>query len=129
MDIARIVARILLGLVFAAAGIFAFIPFTPPPMPGLAGEFQDAIFKSHYVMFTDGVQLIVGVLLVSNFYVPLALVVLAGVLANILVFHLTMQPQGIWPGLVCTLLWLFIAWPLRSHFAPLFVKKLPPPRS
>jgi len=47
MKIAVIVARILLGLAFTVAGLSGFIlsfGAGPPPMPGLAGQFQTSSF-------------------------------------------------------------------------------------
>lgn len=125
MKIAVLIARILLGLLFVFSGSFAFIPFTPPPQPGLAGQFQDVFFASHWVKFVEVVQLVVGILLLANRYVPLALVALAAVLANILFFHLSMQPQGIVPGLIATGLWFLVAWWHRASFAPLLAAKAP----
>jgi hypothetical protein len=59
-------------------------------------------------------------------FVPLALVLLAAVLVNILAFHVTMMPSGLPLPLFVTLLWLIVALPLRSHFAPLFAQKAQP---
>jgi putative oxidoreductase len=125
MKIAVLIARILLGLLVVFAGSFAYIPFTPPPQPGLSGQFQDVFFATHWVKFVEVVELIVGILLLVNRYVPLALVALAAVLANILFFHLSMQPQGIVPGLIATALWFLVAWWHRASFAPLLAAKAP----
>jgi putative oxidoreductase len=45
---------------------------------------------------------------------------LAPVLANILVIHTTMQPIGLPPAILATILWFIVAWPIRSRFAPIF---------
>jgi putative oxidoreductase len=131
MKITVTVARILLGLLFLVAGASGFflISNPPPSPPGLAGVFQDVFFKSRWVLFVDSVELIAGVLLLVNRYVPLALLLLASVLSNVLVFHLTMMPSGIVPGLVATVLWAIIALQYRSTFAPLFVQKARPDES
>jgi putative oxidoreductase len=115
--------RILLGLLFTLAGFsgFAFLFMSgPPAMPGLAGEFQNAFFRSHWVQFVDGVEALAGVLLLANRYVPVALLLLAGVIPNILAFHLTMAPTAIAPGLIAAALSLVIALRYRSLFAPIF---------
>ena len=125
MKIAALIARILLGLLFVFAGSFAFIPFNPPPQPGLAGQFRDVYFASHWVKFVDCVMLIVGILLLTNRYVPLALVTLAAILANILFFHIAMQPQTLPIPLVVVVLWVLVALRYRSSFAPLLVAKAP----
>lgn len=118
-------ARIILGLAFFAAGLagFLLINHPPPAPPGLAGAFQDVFFRSHWVLFVDGVEFISGVLLLTNRFVPLALTLLGAVLSNILVFHITMNLAGIVPGLVLTSAWVIVAWSHRASLAPLFAAK------
>jgi uncharacterized membrane protein YphA (DoxX/SURF4 family) len=128
MKVAATVARILLGLVFFASGLSGFLLISHPPAqpPGLAGEFQNVFFRSYWVLFVDGVEFIAGVLLLSNRYVPLALVVLAGVIFNIIVFHVTMAPMGLPVAAIVAALWVILATRYRSSFAPLFVQKPTP---
>jgi putative oxidoreductase len=126
MRIVVLVARILLGLTFTVFGLNGFLLFIPPPphIPGNAGAFSGAMMASHYVYLTAGAQVLGGVLLLSNQYVPLALVMLAAVIVNILAFHITMWPQSLVPfPVLVTILWFVVAWPLRAHFAPLFARK------
>jgi uncharacterized membrane protein YphA (DoxX/SURF4 family) len=127
MKITVVVARILLGLVFLVLGLNGFRHFIPAPPPtGLAGAFSDVLFASHYSIFVFGVQVIAGVMLLTNQFVPLALAMLAPVIANILVFHITMLPSGLPPALFVTLLWIIIVLQFRSHFAPLFSRNAKP---
>jgi putative oxidoreductase len=124
MKVVVLIARTLLGLMFFVFGLNGFVHFLhAPPVGGLAGEFLGAIVASHFSVLIFGVQLVAGILLLSNQFVPLALVLLAPVLVNILTFHITMQPAGLPPGLIATALWFIVALPLRSHFAPIFVRK------
>ncbi|MDQ6933166.1 MAG: hypothetical protein M3160_08305 [Candidatus Eremiobacteraeota bacterium] len=84
------------------------------------------MMTSHFMYLVSGVQVIAGVLLLRNQYVPLALVLLAAMIVNILTFHITMMPSTLFPmPIVALALWFFISWPLRSHFAPLFVRRVP----
>lgn len=85
-------------------------------MPGLAGAFMDVFLRSHWYLVVGGVELISGVLLLINRFVPLALILLAAVIVNILVFQLTMMPTGIAPGLIAAALWFIVALPLRAQF-------------
>lgn len=128
MKVTVIVARILLGLVFGAAGLSGFLLIFHPPAqpPGLAGEFQDVFFRSYWVLFVDGVELIAGIFLLSNRYVPLALAMLAAVIANIIVFHVTMAPLGLPIAAIVTALWAIVASRYRSSFAPLLERKATP---
>jgi putative oxidoreductase len=125
VKIVHTIARILLGLAFLVFGLNGFLLFMPPPpsIPAPAGPFSEAMQVSHYTWFVSGVQVIAGIMLLTNQYVPLAIVTLAAVLANILVFHLTMLPMGLPLAIVVTVLWFVVAWPLRAHFAPLFVRR------
>lgn len=117
MKIAVLIARILLGLIFVFFGLNAFFNFLHAPVPsGLAGQFIGALFASHFYVVPFGFQIIGGLLLLIGRYIPLALVILAPILVNILTFHLTMAP-GILPGLVCTLLWLVVFAGHRSSFS------------
>jgi len=124
MRIVAIVARILLGLMFATFGLNGFLFFMPaPPIPGLAGEFMHAVFVSHYLWLISGVQLIAGILLVIGRYVPLALIMLAAMLANIWTFHFSLMHGGFGAPIVATVLWLIVAVSERRAFAPLWAAK------
>jgi hypothetical protein len=122
MRIAARISRILIGLAFMIAGVFGWVlsfGSGPPAMPGLAGQFQAVIFQSHFVLFIDSVQFLAGLALIVNRFVPLALVVSAAFLYNILAFHITMMPQGIFPGLILTLCWFIVAFSVRDRLAAL----------
>ncbi len=124
MKIASLIARYLLGLLFLVFGLNGFLHFIPmPPMPGLPGQFMGALFESHYSVAIFAVQLFGAILLLINRYVPLALALLAPVIVNIIVFHVTMQPAGLPPGLVVTILWILVFIPVRSAFAGILQAK------
>jgi putative oxidoreductase len=119
MKIATIIVRILLGLAFAFFGsnfFFHFIP-TPPPPPGLVGDYIKVFVASGYADVIGAMQLLCGLMLLIGRFVPLALTILGGVIFNILVFHILMDQRGIGPGIVVTLLWLFLVWNYRAAFA------------
>ena len=125
MSIVVTIARILLGLIFVVIGLNGFIFFMPPPpvLPHYAALFTAATAGSHFIWFTSGVQVIAGILLLINRYVPLAVVVLAAVLSNILIFHITMMPATILPALIAAVLWFIVAWPLRDRYGSMFAPK------
>ena len=80
MKTVSIIARYLLGLMFTVFGLNGFLNFIhqPPPPNPLAIQFFVAISASHFAAFFFAVQLIGGLLLLSGFFVPLALTLLAG---------------------------------------------------
>jgi putative oxidoreductase len=126
MKIAVLIARILLGLIFVVFGLNGFHPFIPmkPPTGALAAQYSGALFLSHYLVPVFLLQLIGGVLLLSGWFIPLALVLLGPVIVNILLFHSLMAPEGIGPGLLVTLLWLIVFFGVRKAFAGIFAAKV-----
>jgi putative oxidoreductase len=64
-----------------------------------------------------------GLLLLSGFFVPLALTVLAGEIYNILAFHLTLSPATIAPALVAAVLWILVFLQYRESFKSIFIAK------
>ena len=117
MKITSVIARYLLGLMFTVFGLNGFFHFIPQPPPAnpLAIQFFSAISVSHFAAFFFAVQLVAGLLLLSGFFVPLALILLAAELYNILAFHLTLSP-GIAPALVACVLWVLVFLRYRNSF-------------
>ena len=124
MKIASIIARYLLGLMFTIFGLNGFLQFIhqPPPANPLAMQFLVSVSASHFAAFFFAVQVLGGLLLLSGFFVPLALTLLAAVLYNILAFHLTLSP-GIAPGLVACVLWVLVFLQYRESFNGIFRAK------
>jgi uncharacterized membrane protein YphA (DoxX/SURF4 family) len=119
MKIATVIARIFLGLAFLFFGsnfFFHFIP-TPPPPPGLVGDYIKVFVASGQANVIGATQVFCGLLLLIGRFVPLALTILGGIIFNILMFHILMDPKGIGPGIVVTLLWLFLVSQYRERFA------------
>jgi putative oxidoreductase len=125
MRIAVMIARILMGLTFLVFGLNGFFHFIPSgPMPtGLAGEFTDAIVKSHFFMMVAVVQIAGGVLLLVNRFVPLALVILGPVIVNIFFFHLLMLPSGLPQAIVVVILWGIVAARNWQYFSGIFAQR------
>ena len=71
-------------------------------------------------------QIAGGILLLAGRFVPVALVLLGPVIANILLYHITMNPKGIAPGLVAFILWRVVFYSVRSAFAGVFAARVDP---
>jgi putative oxidoreductase len=122
MKVVVTIARLLLGAIFVFFGsnlIHPFLPMPSPP-PGPMAQYMTALFASHYIIFIGLFQVLGGILLLINRYVPLALVVLAPIIVNILLTHFLMAPSGIPLALVVTLLWFLVFWRVRENFAGIF---------
>jgi len=115
------IARYLAGAVFVVFGLNGFLNFIPmPPPAGIAGQFMGALYASHYLWVIFAFQLVAGVLLLANRYVPLALAMLAPVIVNILSFHVLVAPSGLPLALLVAVLWAVIFVDVRPAFAALF---------
>jgi putative oxidoreductase len=125
MKTVSVIARYLVGAIFLVMGLNGFLHFIPfPPPPGIAGQFMGALYVSHYLWVIFAFQLIAGVLLLANRYVPLAVAVLAPVIVNILTFHATMAPSGLPLAIFVAVLWALIFVDVRPAFSGLFQPRL-----
>src|SRR5436190_4822901 len=93
------VVRWLMGLwlfVFELNGFLNFIPQPNVQLSEGALAFSEALMKSGYMLpLIFATQLIVGALLLSNRFVPLALVLLAPFVVNSMAFHIFLEHSGL----------------------------------
>jgi uncharacterized membrane protein YphA (DoxX/SURF4 family) len=122
MKYAIIIARILLGLMFAVFGSNAFLHFIPmPPMQGQAGAFIGALFSSGYIYAIAALQVVGGLLLlIGGRLVPLGLTVLGPVIVNIVLYHIFLDQQGLPMACIISIFSLFLLWAYREKFPAIF---------
>lgn len=122
MKYAIIIARVLLGLVFAVFGANAFVHFIPmpPPPQGDAGAFIGALLHSGYLYVVATLQVLGGLCLLSGRFVPLGLTLLGPVIFNILCFHIFFDPNGMPIAVIISTLSLFLVWAYRHKFPAIF---------
>jgi uncharacterized membrane protein YphA (DoxX/SURF4 family) len=121
MKIAVLIARILLGLMFLVFGSNDFLHFIPmQPPPGDAGTYLGILVSHNVMSFVGLLMVIAGILLLVGRFVPLALVLLGPIVVNILLFHFLIAHGGAAPGLVATVLELFLIWAYRLSFRGIF---------
>lgn len=123
-------ARIFLGLVFTVFGLNGFFGFIPQPEPSAAGgAFLGALAATGYMFpLIKGTEVIAGLLLLSNRFVPLALTILAPVTVNILAYHLVLD---FGPGLPLALIaaQVYLATVHREAFRGLLTARSEPTAS
>ena len=113
-------ARILLGLMFLGFGLNGFLQFIKQPPPtGVALQFLGALISSHEIAVVMLIQVVGGVLLLANRFVPLALVLLAPIVVNIVLFHAFMAPSGLPIAVFTAALWVLAASGVREAFRAL----------
>src|SRR4030081_217407 len=121
------IARILMGvplIVFGLNGFFNFI--TPPttPLPERAAAFAGALANTGYMMQLVGTtQLIVGLLLVLNRFVPLALALFAPFIVNSIAFHIFLEHSGLPMATVFLVLEVYLAWTYRDAYRPILTTR------
>ena len=120
-----LIARILLGLIFTVFGGMFF--FTKPQFP--EGTPQDMItffqglMASHYFLYLlKSTEVICGLLLLSGAFVPLALVVLAPIIVNIVCVHTFIAPSGFPLAAFIAILEIYLAF-FSPKYSPI-VKQL-----
>lgn len=119
-----LVARLLLGLVFFVFGLNGFLNFIPPqPMPDGAMKMFSAYVESGYFLpLLAGTETVAGFLLLTGIAAPLALIMLAPLVVQIIFFHLYLTPgmSNMIVPMIVTALGLIAAsayWPI---YRPLF---------
>ena len=117
------VLRYLLGVVFLVFGLNGFLEFLPlPDMPIKAGAFMKGLSVAPYFFpLVKGLEVLAGIFLLSNRFVPLAIALLGPITLNIFMFHLTLTPIN--PlAFVVFLGNLFLAYAYQDHFKGIFSK-------
>ncbi len=119
------IARVLLGLIFAVFGVIGLFGLGPEPEMGdEAAAFMGAMMDTGYLWPVVKVtEIACGVLLILGLFVPLALVALAPIVLNILLFHVFLAPEGTAIGVVALVLGLYVAHQYRESFSGVLQRK------
>lgn len=124
------IARLLMGLSLVVFGLNLFFNFIPQPevvMPEKAMNFVGALVGSGYMMPLIGItQLFVGVCLLANHFVPLALVVFFPFMVNSVAFHVFLERSGLPMAMVFLAFNLYLAWVHRAAYRPLLTARAKP---
>lgn len=112
------------GLFWLVFGLNNFFHFFPIPEPSEAGkEFMNALENTGYALpVVYGTQVLAGILLLLRRFVPLALLLLAPVVANILLYDLFLNPSGLIIGGIITALYAALLFKHKGRFMPLLKK-------
>ena len=89
MNIAKQIPAFLLALVFIVFGLNFFFHFLPmPPMDGDAGAFAGILYKTGYLTVVKVLEISIGILLLIKPARALALLLIAPISVNIMLFEL-----------------------------------------
>ncbi len=113
--------RIILGLVLIIFGANKFAGFMPSPeLTGDAAAFMGALVGAGYFTILGVLEIVIGLLLILNKWVPFALILLAPLAVNFLIFHLTYDTAGMGPAALVSLLTIALLYANKEKFKTLF---------
>ncbi|WP_333693254.1 DoxX family membrane protein [Flavobacterium sp.] len=117
-----LLVRIILGLILILFGLNKFIQFIPAPdLPEAAAKFITSLGETGYVLQVVGIlEVTIGLLLIANKWVAFALILLAPISFNILLFHLFLDIPGISGALLIIILNAILVYKLWPKYKPLF---------
>jgi uncharacterized membrane protein YphA (DoxX/SURF4 family) len=122
--------RVLLGILFFVIGLNGFLNFLPQPsapLPAEATAFIDALTKARYMLpLISATQLVVGIMLLSNRFVPLALALLAPFMVNSIAFHMVLEPSGRPMAFIVLALQLYLVWVYRNSYRTMLAPRTSP---
>jgi len=112
MRLAVTTARSLLGLIFVIYGVNYFIPFVSLPATSPEGqELLDAFAASGFFLpLLRVTQLVAGIALLANRFAPLAVVILAPIVVNIVLYDIFLDLAGLPMGILLLALQSFLGW-------------------
>ncbi len=122
MDKVRLISRYILGTILVVFGLNGFHTFIPvPPMAIEAQQFMTALIETGYMLYLwKSIEVISGILLLTNRYICFALLIFLPVAVNIFCFHLFLDPKSIVVGSIVLGLTLFLLMPYQSTLQLLF---------
>ena len=94
----NIAVQALLGLIFFVFGLNGFLNFIPTPddLPEKVAAFMGAMVATGYFLpVLKAVETLSGLLLLIRKFPALALVLLAPIVVQILLFHIFLEPSGL----------------------------------
>ncbi|MBT8255682.1 MAG: DoxX family membrane protein [Bacteroidia bacterium] len=116
------ILRLILAIGLLLFGLNKFFSFFPMfEMPPAAANFMESLESTGYVFYVVAVlELIIGFLLLINKWVPFALILLAPISFNILLFHLFLDISDVWVAIVIVVLNTILIYKYWRSYRPLF---------
>lgn len=120
----RLISQFLLGIIFLFAGINGyFVILGIEPFIATSPQAM-ALFEFHYLLiFEKALEIICGILLLINRFIPLTLAILTPIIANILLFHLFIDHSLLILAIVLCILLCYLLFCYRKNYISLLEKK------
>lgn len=118
------IPRVFLGAIFFLFGLAGLLHLIPrQEMEGAAAVYMAGLSGTYLFTLVKVTEVAVGALLLSNRFVPLALVLLAPVMVNIVGFHLFYAPSGLAMPIVLLAAQVYLAWQHRAAFSSMLTAR------
>lgn len=123
------ISRLFLGVVFLVAGINGyFVIFGLEPFLATSPEAM-ALFQFKYLLIAEkSLEVICGILLISNQFIPLAIAILLPIVTNIFMLHLFLDHSLLFLAIVLVLAIGFLLFYYRQNYMNLLQRKPNPPQ-
>lgn len=117
-----LITRIALGLMLVVFGSNKFLHFIPlPPATGSAADFMNSLGATGYIFPIVGLlEVLIGLMLLLKKWIAFALILLAPISINILLFHLFLDIPGISVALFVAVLNGILIYKHWKQYTPLF---------
>ncbi len=124
IDIIELIMRLWLGYILIInSRIGVTVPLESLGMSEDMLSIFQSLWKTNFLMHSAKlVELIAGICLIFNFYVPVVLLALIPVVFNIYGIHIFLFENYFSKGLVMMLICCFLVWRHKVKFYPLFQK-------
>lgn len=114
----RVILAIAL-LFFGANKLFEFIPLYK--LPNQATSFMESLQSSGYVIYVVAIlEIVIGLMLLFKKWVPFALILLAPISLNILLFHLFLDVSDVWVAIIIVSFNVVLIYKYWKAYRPLF---------
>lgn len=107
MKIAVMGARLFLGFIYFFFGLNQWMAFLPLSDPH---PFIETLSDSGYFVVIKALEVIAGAMLLTNFYVPVALIILGPISTNILLYAIFFDQRFLIPDIIFFGLTVFLIW-------------------
>lgn len=120
-------SRIFLGVMFLGAGINGyFVIFGWEPFIATSPDAM-ALFEFDYLLIVEkSLEVICGILLLTNQFVPLAIAILSPIVANILLLHLFLDHSLLLLAIFLVLALGYLLYSYRENFLRILERKPKP---
>jgi len=112
------VIRIILGVFVLVFGLNKFLNFLPAPegLSDEAGAYFGALMSAKVLTLVGIVEVVSGIALILNKYGALMALILMSVSVNIVLYHITLNPEGIAPGFAVFILNIMVLYSYKNKY-------------